>query len=217
MTSRPQPGRPDPYNSQGTPGQYGQQPLNRPYGQYGQANSSEQNPYGQQQYGGQAGYPGGRPPRSRKGAIIAIVVAGLVLGGGGVTAWLLSTDDGPSTSNDGRSKNAAPATPRTSEPIDGPTATADTGGEEAVSAAAQAYLDAVNNQDEPAAIGLMCTKADPGLVYHELAGQVRVEKASGVTITSATTATVNYAAQGDDLLQAPLLFSFIDGAWCVTL
>lgn len=216
-----------PQPQQGGYPQTGPQPQAGQYGQYGQTAQFGQDPYGQQPYGGQPGYPGGEPPKSKRGMIIAIIaIAVLVLGGGGVTIWLLTKDDGKSNSASGDpSQTTGPTTTEDSpsledSPSDEPTSGTDSPSGDAtgaVTAVAQDYADAVNSSNESAATDLMCDKTGPGVLYTELAGQVPVEPGE-VEIVSETMATVSYTAQGNaDGPAAPLFFQYKDGAWCVTV
>jgi sulfur carrier protein ThiS len=77
---------------------YGQQPYGQPHGQQPYGQPYGQQPHGQAPYGQQptsqlpyapAGYWEPRPPkRSRTGLIVGVIVAVIVLAGGGVGTWL---------------------------------------------------------------------------------------------------------------------------------
>jgi hypothetical protein len=253
MTYPPQGGQPDPYGQQnppygqqGPPGQYGQQPPGQ-YGQYGQQPQTGPqpqmgppqagpqppygqtaqfgDPYGQQQPYGQPGFQGGEPPKSKRGMVIAIIViAVLVLGGGGVAVWQLTKGDDNPNASDNTSQTTEPPSdaPPTSEdsPSDEPPSEtgSPSGDTSAVQTVAQEYADAVNSSNEAAATALMCNKSGgPGVLYTELAGQVPVEPGE-IEMVSDDTATVKYTAQGDaGGPAAPLFFENQDGAWCVTV
>jgi hypothetical protein len=214
------------------PGQYGQQP-----GQYGQTSQfGPQDPYGQQQhdpygqqpqYGQQPGSPGGEPPKSKRGMIIAIVViAVLVLGGGGFAVWQLTkSDDSPDTAGNETSQPNDPTTgaePTGEEPTgEDPTSEeptgeepTDSGGEEAVRGVAENYVTAVNDSDEPGATELTCRKTDGGALYTAAAGRGKVA-VGDITMDSDTSAQVNIEVVGSGAQAVPLPFEFQDGAWCV--
>jgi hypothetical protein len=157
--------------------------------------------------------------------IIAIVViAVLVLGGGGVAVWLLTkSDDKPSNNaSDSTSQSSAPSTDESTDesPTDESTDESEPGGggggQDEVSSVAQDYADAVNGQDKAGATDLTCDKTGPGVLYEQLAGQVQVETGQ-VNMTSDEQATVDYTVQGGGDQAVPLFFELKDGAWCVTV
>ena len=242
MTYPPQPGQPDPYGQQNPygqqpqtgPGQYGQ-PQTGPgqYGQYGQPQTGPQpqaGQYGQPQTGpgqtaqfgqnpyGQPGQPGGGPPRkSKTGLIIGIVIAAvLVLGGGSVAVWQLTKgDDSANNANDQTSQSSEPTSEDPQTSTDDPTSEPGNGGggtEEELNTAAQAYVTAVNSQDEAAATDLVCGKSNPGLVYQDLAGKAEM-KVDSVEMFSDTSGLVKFGSPGLNT-QVPLEFAHQDGAWC---
>ncbi|WP_116048044.1 hypothetical protein [Amycolatopsis palatopharyngis] len=103
-------GQPGPYGQQGPygqPGGYAQGPPQQPvpgqppqyghpdpYGQYpGQPPAPGYAPYGQPGYPTGPGGPGGEPPKKKTGLIIGLVIAGVVLVGGGIALVLLLTGD----------------------------------------------------------------------------------------------------------------------------
>jgi hypothetical protein len=193
------------------PGHYEQQP------QYGQPSQFPQHPYGQQQYGGHPGYPGGEPPKSKQGMIIAIIViAVLVLGGGGVTVWLLNKDDSASNTASEETTTQpsedSPADDPTSEdsPTDEPS-----GGEAELTTVAQQYADAINNEDEAAATQLMCDKTEPGTLYTTIAGQVKVDIGKAEIVDDSATVDFTVQGAGDQTIQ--LYFDLQDDAWCVSI
>ncbi|KQV05444.1 MULTISPECIES: hypothetical protein [unclassified Kitasatospora] len=101
-----QPQQQSPAPQFGTPPPYGQAP------QYG----APQPPYGQQPYGQQFGGPG-EPKKSSAGLVIGLVIGALVLVGGGIGVWALTSSDSPGggsssagNSTLGKYKLAAPAT-----------------------------------------------------------------------------------------------------------
>jgi hypothetical protein len=220
MTYPPQPGQPapqNPYGQQpGQPGQYGQQPQPGQPGQYGQPPQ-----YGQQPYGGQPGYPGGGPPpkKSRTGLIIGIVLAAvLVLGGGSVAVWQLTKGDDSGKGASGDTSQSANPPSEGSDQTSGSDPSGgneDPGGQAAVTAAAEKYADAINNKDEAAATEVMCDKSSgAGTLYTSINGQAKVSLGD-TKMASDTTATVGFileGASGDPLL---IPFEFTDGAWCV--
>lgn len=184
MTYPPQPsGQQDPY------GQYGQQPP----GQYGPPPGGPP--------------PGGPPPKRKRGVIIAIVVVGvLVLAGVGVTVYLLTKSDNPTTS-----------APNETGTTTGSTGTGNPGGggdAASLSAAATKYVDAVNGADEAAAKAVMCDSATPGVLYEENAGKGDV-RTGDAELISKTAGVVSITLADSNALAVPLAFEFTDGAWCV--
>jgi hypothetical protein len=231
MTYPPQPGQPDPYGrQQGPPDQYGQPPAGQygqygqqaPYGQpqYGQPEYGQpqygQQPYGQPQYGA-PGQPGGQPPKSNTGKIVAIVViAVLVLGGGGLAVWLLNKDDGPDNGAQETTSQTAGNGPATGDTPTGESTPSGGGGEEELTTVAQNYFEALNNRDEPAATELTCTKDTPGVLWGALGADVKVEF-DRVDMASDTSATVFYKLKDSTVdASAPIFMAFKDGAWCVS-
>jgi uncharacterized protein YpmB len=171
--------------------------------------SGQQDPYGQygQQPPGQYGPPpGGPPPKRKRGVIIAIVVVGvLVLAGVGVTVYLLTKSDNPTTS-----------APNQTGTTTGSTGTGNPGGGDAasLSAAATKYVDAVNGADEAAAKAVMCDSSTPGLLYEENAGKGDV-RTGDAELISKTAGVVSITLADSNALAVPLAFEFTDGAWCV--
>lgn len=241
MTYPPQqPGQPgpygqDPYGQQQQPGQYGQQPGQ--YGQYGQ----QPGQYGQQQPGqtaqfgqygqqpGQPGFPGGEPPKSKTGMIVAIVViAVLVLGGAGVGIYLLTKEDdkGNSASDNQTSESNKPdptsedsdPTSEDSDPTDSdPTGGSGGLGEEELLDTAQQYADAVNDSDEAAATELTCEQSSAGVLYDTAAGQGSEVQLGEPEIMSEGYATVEIKLGGSSAQAVPLPFEVKDDAWCVSV
>ncbi|MER5639264.1 hypothetical protein ABT095_20180 [Kitasatospora sp. NPDC002227] len=100
----PHPGAPQPgYGQQPTPPPYGQQPYGQPqqpYGQqqppaYGYPQQAPAYGYPQQPYGAPGGYPPPQPaPKNRAGLVIGLVVGALVLVGGGLGVYALTSKGG---------------------------------------------------------------------------------------------------------------------------
>ena len=169
------------------------------------------NPYGH------PGYPSGQPPKGKQGVIIAIIViAVLVLGGGGVTLWLLNKDDGASEQTfqpPGPKTEDSPTDNPASEdsPTEGPT---DREAEAAVTAVAQQYADAINNEDEAAATQLMCDKTEPGTLYTTVVGQIKVDIGKA-EVAADDSATVDFTVRGAGNDPTMMFFELRNGAWCV--
>lgn len=154
-------------------------------------------------------YPpqGGEPPASMPGVIIAItIIAVLVLGGGGVTLWVLNKDDKPVNSASGPTTEDSPFTE------DPPADSIDA----AVIAIAQKYADAINDEDPVAATESTCDQAHPGTLYTAIAGRAEVDIAS-LDILGEEIATVDFVPRdaGDQPIQ--LYFELRDSAWCITV
>lgn len=209
------PPQPGPY------GPYGQPPGGQP-GQAGQVGQFGPGPYGQQ-----PGGSGGEPPTSKTGLILAVVVvAVLVLG---VAGYLLTSGDEPtdcaSEGSTGCSEEPAPedepgpdvegpVSPE--EPTDEPAGGGAGVSEEELQEIAQSYVDAVNAQDEQAAMQHTCVATDPGALYESVAGSGTVVSIGDVQMNGETYANVDLvfgeAANGNRM---PLPMTVQDGSWCV--
>jgi hypothetical protein len=204
------------------PGPYGQDPYGQqpPGGQAGQ--------FGPGPYGQQPGVPGGEPPKSKTGLIIAVVVvAVLVLG---VAGYLLTDGDDPSDcaseGSTGCTQEPAaqdeptpggegPVSPE--EPTDEPAGGNGAGvSEEELREIAQSYVDAVNAQDEQAAMQHTCVASDPGALYESVAGTGTVVSVGDVQMNGETFANVDLVF-GDSVNgnRMPLPMTVQDGSWCV--
>jgi hypothetical protein len=162
-------------------------------------------------YPQQPGHQGGEPPTRVPGVIIAItIIAVLVLGGGGVTLWVLNKDDRPVNSASDPTTEDRPADNPFSEapPTDSI--------EAAVTAIAQEYADAINDEDPVAATESTCDQARPGTLYTAIAGRAEVDIAS-LDILGEGVATVDFVPRdaGDQPIQ--LYFELRGNAWCITV
>jgi hypothetical protein len=209
---------------------YGQQPPG-PYGQFGQppgGQSGQAGQFGPGPYGQQPGVPGGGPPKSKTGLIIAVVgVAVLVLG---VAGYLLTDGDEPSDcASEGSTGCTQEPTPQDEpapggegpvsqeEPTDEPAGGTGAGvSEEELQEIAQSYVDAVNAQDEQAAMQHTCVASDPGALYESVAGTGTVVAVGDVQMNGETFANVNLVfgdpANGNRM---PMPMTVQDGSWCV--
>jgi hypothetical protein len=184
-------------------------------------------PYGQRPHGQQPGGSGGEPPKSKTGLILAVVVvAFLVLG---VAGYLLTGGDEPSDcaseGSTGCSQEPAPedepgpdvgGTVSQEESTDEPAGGGAGVSEEELQEIAQSYVDAVNAQDEQAAMQHTCVATDPGALYESVAGSGTVVSIGDVQMNGETYANVDLVfgapANGNRM---PLPMTLQDGSWCV--
>ncbi|SDI05943.1 hypothetical protein SAMN05192558_101819 [Actinokineospora alba] len=246
-------GQPDPYGQQqpyGQPG-YGQQPGQQPawgqpqgydqtqqYGQVPQDPYNAPDPYSQQQQQQFGGYgPGGVPPKSNTGKIVAIVaIALLVLGGAGTGVYFLTKgDDKPSTTAGTDSTSSAKPKPTTTEeePTESSEETTTTtkkssggggagGGGADIAAAGQKYADAVNAKDEAAAKALTCDGTDPGIMYTSVTdggADAKVTVVGEPTLYGDENGKVDteVVIGGSSPIKFPIVFEKKSKGWCVSL
>jgi hypothetical protein len=213
------------------PGPYGQDPSGRQppgqYGQFGQPPGGQAGQFGPGPYGRQPGGPGGEPPKRRTGLVIAVVVvAVLVLGVGG---YLLTDGDDPQDCASGGSTGCTQEPAARDEPApggEGPVSPAEpteepAGGngagvsEDELQEIAQSYVDAVNAQDEQAAMQHRCVASGPGALYETDDGTGTIS-VGDVRMLSETFAHVDIffgdPANGNRM---PLPLTVQDGSWCV--
>ncbi|MBC6450611.1 hypothetical protein [Actinokineospora xionganensis] len=255
MTYPPQ--QPGPYGQDphGQPDPYGQQPYGQPptWGQpqgydqtqqYGQVPPDPYNapdPYSQQQQQQYGGYgPGGEPPKSNTGKIVAIVaIALLVLGGAGTGVYFLNkSSDKPSTTAGTDQSTSAKPRPTTTE--DEPTETTEEtttttttkkagggggAGTADIAALAEKYADAVNAKDEAAATALTCSGTDPGILYTSVADagaedvEVKATVAGEPSLIGAENAKVDIdvVIGGSSPLKFPIVLEKRPKGWCVSI
>ena len=211
MTYPPQ--QPGPY---GQPGRYPAQPAPYP------GSSGQQPPDG--------GYvpwqPWGKPPKNRSGLIAALVIIGVLLVGGGVVTVVLltkgvdsssSANPGPTTSSGGE-RPASTGRGTTTKKTATSTTTAGTsaGGEEAVTALAKKYLDAVMSKDADAAKALVCDQRDTGVLFDVLGGE-RGLVVRKVDMSGDANALITYGYGDSANATGPLLAEVKHGAWCISV
>lgn len=215
------------------PGRYGQDPYGQqppgpeaPYGQPPGGQSGPAGQFGPGPYGQQPGVPGG-PPKRRTGLMLAVVVVVvLVLG---VVGYQLIEGDEPmdcaSEGSTGCSEDPAPEddpAPEAESPVspDEPTGGPARGGagvsEEELREIAQSYVDAVNAQDEQAAMQHTCVASDPGALYESVAGTDTVVSVGEVQMNGETFANVDlvFGDPANDN-RMPLSMTVQDDSWCV--
>lgn len=191
------------------PGPYGQQPPQYPQQQY---------PY----LGPQGWPPNGKPPGNKRGLIIAVAVAAVLLAGGAVTAVLLTRgDDAPSSAapaestTSERPTSAKRPSPTKAAPPTAATTIADADAEQAVTAVARQYIDAVIKKDKAAATALTCGKTDAGSMYDVIANSKSTPQMGTVKIYKKDMATVDILLAGSNAQAVPYPIELHDGAWCV--
>jgi hypothetical protein len=111
----------------------------------------------------------------------------------------------------GRPNAAEPAT-STTNPDPRNTATSDAS---SLRTTAQAYVDAVNDEDEATARGFTCDQADAGVLFETSKGS-GTERAIGESrIERGDHASVDIKIVGSAAKPVPLPFKLKNGAWCI--